>query len=105
MVTLIYSLGKVTGAEEGLIFWLLCGAGYIGLCFLFRVNREKQGRRGVFIALLAVAAVFDFVWFVCCYDHGQYVNRGLGAVYALLLWVPALLLTAACVTVVNKRRG
>ena len=105
MVTLVYSLSRVTGAELGLVLWLACAAAYLGLCFRFRVNRGKRERRAVLIALLPAAAAFDLFLYLCSYDHGQYVNRGIGAAYGFLLWGPALLFTAALVTAFNKRRG
>ena len=105
MVTLVLSLGRVTGADLGLVLWLACAAAYLGLCFRFRANRGRRGRRAVFIALLLAAAAFDLLLYVCCCDRGQYVSRGIGAAYGFLLWAPALLFTAALVTAFNKRRG
>ena len=105
MVTLVLSLGRVTGADLGLVLWLACAAAYLGLCLRFRANRTKRGRRAVLTALLIAAAVFDLLLCLCAYDHGQYVNRGIAAAWGLLLWAPALLLTGALVTGINKRRG
>ena len=102
MVTAIYSLSQVHGAELWLLFWFICLIAYLILCFAIKCNRTKQGRKNVFIGLLVAEVVVDFIWAIIYYRNGEYINSGIGAVYGMFMWVPALIITAIIVSNKNK---
>ena len=62
MVTAIYSLSQVHGAELWLLFWFMCLVAYLILCFVIKCNRTTQGRKNVFIGLLVAEVAVDFIW-------------------------------------------
>ena len=103
MVTAIYSLSQVHGAELWLLFWLVCVAVYLGIGFLFKNNRTKKGVKNMLICLLIAEVLIDLVWAIIYYHTGTYMNYGIGAVYGLLLWVPILAVTLVAVTFKNKK--
>ena len=103
MVTAIYSLSQVHGAELWLLFWLVCVVVYLCISFLLKDNRTKMGVKNVLIGLLIAEVIIDLVWAIIYYHNGIYWNYGIGAVYGLLLWVPILAVTLAVVTVKNKK--
>ena len=105
MVTAIYSLAFVHGAELWLLFWLVCVIVYMGLCFMMKPNRTKSGMKTVLTGLLVAEVVIDLIWAAIYYHNGTYLNYGIGAVYGLLLWVPILLITWAAVTAMNRAHG
>ena len=47
MVTAIYSLSQVHGAELWLLFWFFCVAVYLSVSLLFKHNRTKKGIKNV----------------------------------------------------------
>ena len=102
MVTAIYSLSQVHGAELWLLFWFICLIAYLILCFAIKCNRTKQGRKNVFIGLLVAEVVVDLIWAIVYYRNGVYINYGIGAVYGMFMWVPALIITAIIVSNKNK---
>ena len=102
MITAIYSLSKVNGAELWLLFWLVCVVVYLGIGFLLKNNRTKKGVKNVLIGLLIAEVLIDLVWAIIYYHNGTYLNYGIGAVFGLLLWVPILAVTLIVVTVKNK---
>ena len=104
MVTAIYSLSQVHGAELWLLFWLVCLVAYLILCFAIKCNRTKQGRKRVFIGLLVVEVVVDLIWAIIYYRNGVYINYGIGAVYGMFIWIPALIITAIIVSNKNKMK-
>ena len=102
MVTAIYSLSQVHGAELRLLFWFICMIANLILCFANKCNRTKQGRKNVFIGLLIAEVVVDLIWAIIYYHNGVYVNYGIGAVYGMFIWIPALIITAIIVSNKNK---
>ena len=102
MVTAIYSLSQVHGAELWLLFWFICLIAYLILCFAIKCNRTKQGRKNVFIGLLVAEVVVDLTWAIIYYRNGVYINYGIGAVYGMLIWIPALIITAIIVSYKNR---
>lgn len=102
MVTAIYSLSQVYGAELWLLFWFVCAAIYLGICFLIKDNRTKKGIKNVLIGLLVSEVIIDLVWAIIYYHNGTYLNYGIGAVYGLLLWIPILTVTLDIITLKNK---
>ena len=103
MVTAIYSLSKVHGAELWLLFWLACVAVYLVISFLIKDNRTKKGVKNVLIGLLVAEVTIDLLWAMIYYHNGTYLNYGIGAVYGLLLWVLVLAVTLFIITATNKR--
>lgn len=92
MITMLYSLGHVVGADVALLGFLVCTLVYFGVCFLLPQNR-KGGKKRVLLGWGISEALFDAA--LCCfyYPNGSYVNHGLGGATACLLW-PVLLLFA-----------
>ena len=103
MITAIYSLSQVHGAELWLVFWLVLVAAYLGISFLIRYNRTKKGIKNVFIGLLVAEVIIDLAWAIIYYHNGTYLNYGIGAIYGLLLWVPVLVVTSVIVTAKNRK--
>ena len=104
MITAIYSLTYVHGAELWLLFWLLCVIGYLGICLLIKANRTKTGIRTTMIGLLIAEVIIDLIWAIVYYHNGTYLNYGIGAVYGVVFsWIPALIITAVIVTVKNRK--
>ena len=103
MVTAIYSLSQVHGAELWLVFWLVCVVAYLGISFIIRYNRTKKGIKNVFIGLLVAEVIIDLAWAIIYYHNGTYLNYGIGAVYGLLLWVPVLAVTLAIIAAKNRK--
>ena len=103
MVTAIYSLSQVHGAELWLLFWLVCIVVYLGISFLIKDNRTKKGVKNVLIGLLIAEVTNDLVWAIIYYHNGTYLNYGIGAVYGLLLWIPILVVTLVIITAQNRK--
>lgn len=104
MITAIYSLSLfVHGAELWLLFWFICVIAYIGICFMMKPNRTKSGIKTTLIGLLAAEVIIDIIWAIIYYPNGTYLNYGIGAVYGLLLWIFALVITAIVVTTKNRK--
>ena len=105
MVTAIYSLTYVHGAELWLLFWFLCVLGYVGICLMLKPNRTKNGIKTTMIGLLIAEVVIDLAWAIIYYHNGTYLNYGVGAVYGLFLWIPVLVITSIIVSARNKFVG
>ncbi len=101
MITAIYSLMYVHGAELWLLFWFLCALAYWGICPAFRMNRTKRGLKNTLMGFLIAEVIVDLFWALIYYHNAVYINYGIGAVYGILVWIPALLITAAVVTMKN----
>ena len=76
---------------------------YGAICLSIRANRTRTGVRNVVIGLLVAEGVVDLLWAILYYHNGVYANYGIGAVYGLFTWIPALLVAAIVVTVRNKK--
>lgn len=103
MITAIYSLGNIYGAGLWLLYWLICLIVYIGVCFMIKPNRTQSGIKVSLIGLLIAELMIDLLWAAIYYPNGSYKNRGIVAAYALLLWIPVLIITGIFVTVKNKK--
>ena len=103
MITAIYSLTQVQGAELWLLFWLVSIVIYLGISFLIKHNRTKKGVKNVLIGLLIAEVIIDLMWAIIYYRNGTYLNYGIGAVYGLLLWVPILAVTLVIISAKNKK--
>ena len=102
MVTAIYSLSNVHGAELWLLFWFICLIVYLGICYMIKSNRTKTGIKNTLIGLMIAEITIDFIWAIIYYHNGSYINYGIGAVYGLLMWIPVLIITAIIVTLKNQ---
>ena len=103
MVTAIYSLSLVHGAELWLLFWGICVWVYLGIAILIKKNCTKQGIKNMLIGLLIAEVFTDLIWAIIYYHNATYINYGIGAVYGLLLWIPVLIITLIIVTIKNGR--
>ena len=103
MVTAIYSLTFVHGAELWLLFWGICVAVYLCIALLIKQNRTKKGFKNILIGLLIAEVITDLIWAIMYYHNGTYLNYGIGAVYGLLLWIPVLVVTLIIVTIKNGK--
>jgi len=104
MITAIYSLANVHGAELWLVGWVLCTLLYVGLCMLLSCNRRKPYRTTVWVGLLAAEVANDLLWALIYYPNGSYINYGVGAVYGLFLWPFILFIAGIIVTTRNVIR-
>lgn len=104
MVTAIYSLDKVNGAEVMIFGWVVCAVIYVIGCFLPKGNRSWQGCREIFWYLLASEIVTDIIWTILYYEDGHYINHGLGSIYGVLIWPMILLAAGIFVTMQNKEK-
>lgn len=103
MVTAIYSLTFVHGAELWLLFWGICVIIYFVIGLLIKQNRTKKGIKNMLIGLLIAEVITDLIWAIIYYHNGTYINYGIGAVYGLLLWIPILVVTLIIVTIKNGK--
>ena len=103
MITAIYSLSRVHGAELWLLFWLICVVIYLAIGFSLKNSRTGNGVKNVLIGLLIAEAITDLMWAVIYYHNGTYLNYGIGAVYGVFLWVPILVITLVIVTLKNRQ--
>ena len=103
MVTAIYSLSFVHGAELWLLFWGICVIIYFVIGLLIKLNRNKKGIKNMLIGLLIAEVITDLIWAIIYYHNGTYINYGIGAVYGLLLWIPVLVVTLIIVTIKNGK--
>ena len=94
MLTAVYSLGRVNGAEVWLAGWLICAAAFFLVGFLRKENRNAVEFVRRMSGLLAVGALVDIAWFFYFYPDGEYTNPGIVGAYVLLLWPLALTVTA-----------
>lgn len=104
MVTAVYSLGRVNGAEVWLTGWLICAAAFFLAGFLRKENRNVREFNRRLTGLLVVSNVADLVWFPFYYPNGEYANPGIAGAYMLLLW-PVLLIAAEFAVRFWRKRG
>ena len=103
MITAIYSLTQVQGAELWLLFWCISLVSYIGIGYKLKINHTKQGIKNMLIGLLIAEVANDLVWSIAYYFNGTLLDYGIGLTYGLCLWVPLLVVTLIIVTIKNKR--
>lgn len=101
MVTVIYSLGRVSGAGFWLAAYLVSMAAFLVVCLLFKKNRSGRGIIIVLLGLLLSEAICDGIWFLAYYPGGTYHNYGVGSVSGILLWPAQLFLSGIAVTKIN----
>lgn len=103
MITAMYSLSHVHGAELWLLFWFVCVVAYLGIGFLNKHNRTRKGVKNVLIGLLVAEVIIDLLWAIVYYHNGTYLNYGIGAVYGLFMWIPVLVVTLVIITAKNRK--
>ena len=104
MITAIYSVGGVHGAEIWVLFWILCVAAYFGICAIFKENRSKSGMKEVFLGGLTAEFAVDLIWALVYYHNFSYINYGIGAVWGLIIWPIFLAAAGITATVKNKKK-
>ena len=102
MITMLISLGYVTGAEVGLLGWAVCAAMYFGMCLAFAANRTPQGFHRIWDYFLVAELLVDLSWCLLYYFPEGYRNMGLGGIAGALLW-PAVLLAAGAIATAKNR--
>jgi lipopolysaccharide export LptBFGC system permease protein LptF len=105
MVTVIYSLGEVNGAEIWASGFFVCILVFAVACMQFKANRTKNGIITILLSLLMAETICDISWFLIYYSGGSYHNYGIGGVYGVLLWPAILLLAGAISTKRNISRS
>lgn len=103
MLTAIYSLSQVCGAELWLLFWFVCVVIYLSISLLITYNRTKKGIKNILLGLLIAEVIIDLMWARIYYPNGTYFNYGIGAVYGLLVWIPILVVTLVMITAQNRK--
>jgi len=103
MITAIFTLSQVRGAELWLLFWCISLVAYIGIGYKLKVNHTKQGIKNVLIGLLIAEVSNDLVWAIAYYFNDILLDYGVGLTYGLYLWVALLVITLIFATIKNKR--
>lgn len=98
MISALYALGRVNGAETFLLGFTGCALLYLAVCFLFPCNRKPKCRRRIFAGLIITGLFCDTVIFFGMFPGGEYVNHGIGSAYGVLLWPLLLLLVGSVLT-------
>ena len=102
MITSMISLSYVYGAELMLILWFVCALVYVIGCLMIKANRNHI--KSILLGLFCAEILIDITWAILYYDHGSYVNHGIGAAYGLLLWPCLLIMTALVITLKNQTK-
>ena len=105
MLTAVYSLGRVNGAEVWLAGWGICAAAFLLFGLLRKENRTVREFNRRMEGLLAAGAIVDIIWFHFYYPEGIYVNHGISGAYVLLLWPALLVVTEFAVRFRRKREN
>ena len=103
MITAIFTLSQVHGAELWLLFWCISLVAYIGIGCSLKANHTRQGIGTLLIGLLIAEVANDLVWAIAYYFNGILLDYGVGLVYGLCLWIPLLIVTLIIVTRKNKK--
>ncbi len=105
MITSLYGLGRFNGAEICLALWIGCYMLYLGVCFVFPVNRAASSRKRVLLWPMVPMEVCDVCLLLILFPCGDYRNYGIGAAWGMVLLMPAIMLLAGClVTGVNREK-
>ena len=104
MLTALYSVGSVAGADLWMKVVLLTSLAYFLICFSFRRSRSGRGVLTVLMEWLLTELLCDMVWLAWFWPGGAYRNDGLGSAVALLLW-PVLLCLASGIVLWICRTG
>lgn len=99
MITAIFTLSQVRGAELWLLFWFFPLVAYIGIGYMLKSNHTKQGIKNLLIGLLITEVVNDLVWSIIYYINDTLLEYGVGLTYGLYLWFSLLVITLIIVTI------
>ena len=58
---------------------------YFAILISFRRNRTKNGFKNMVFCFLATEFLVDLAWSLFYYDRSGYVNRGIAALYGLIV--------------------
>lgn len=103
MITAIFTLSQVRGAELWLLFWCISIVAYIGIGYRLKSNHTKQGIQNLLIGLLIAEVANDLIWSITYYLNDILLDYGVGLTYGLCLWISILVITLIIVTTKNKR--
>ena len=78
MLTALYSVGSVVGADLWMKGVLLTSLAYFLICFSFRRSRSGRGVLAVLMGWLLTELLCDVVWLAEFWPGGMYHNGGLG---------------------------
>ena len=104
MLTVLYSVGSVVGADLWMKGVLLTSLAYFLICFSFRRSRSGRGVLAVLMGWLLTELLCDVVWLAEFWPGGMYHNGGLESAVVLLLW-PVLLCLAGGIVLWVCRTG
>ena len=104
MLTALYSVGSVAGADLWMKVVLLTSLAYFLICFSFRRSRSGRGVLTVLMGWLLTELLCDVVWLAEFWPGGMYHNGGLESAVVLLLW-PVLLCLAGGIVLWVCRTG
>ena len=102
VVTGIYAIGRIYGAELILIIFGICLLLCVGIGMLFRCNRSMQGFKRFLLLIGVTACCCDGLMFLILFPGGEYQNYGIGGAYAVFLYPAALCVAAVIVTAWNQ---
>ena len=78
MLTALYSVGSVAGADLWMKVVLLTSLAYFLICFSFRRSRSGRGVLTVLMGWLLTELLCDMVWLAWFWPGGAYRNGGFG---------------------------
>ncbi|MBS6532972.1 MAG: hypothetical protein KH338_04975 [Oscillospiraceae bacterium] len=104
MLTALYSVGSVVGADLWMKGVLLTSLAYFLICVSFRRSRSGRGVLAVLMGWLLTELLCDVVWLAEFWPGGMYHNGGLESAVVLLLW-PVLLCLAGGIVLWVCRTG
>lgn len=102
MITAIYSLGRVHGAELWIVGWLVCAIAYFAIFLLNQANRRCV--KNLLFWFMVAEILTDLGWAAIYYDNSAYINYGIRATYGLILWPIALNIAGIIATIQNKKQ-
>lgn len=104
MLTALYSVGSVVGADLWMKGVLLTSLAYFLICVSFRRSRSGRGVLAVLMGWLLTELLCDVVWLAEFWPGGMYHNGGLESAVVLLFW-PVLLCLAGGIVLWVCRTG
>ncbi len=101
MITAIYALDSVVGAE----FWLI-GCVFCLLLSMAVALGSKNNRKPLLPTVSAIvlsAVLCDVFWFFRYFPGGEYINMGIASAWQLLLYPLCITVGVSTVTFLNSR--
>jgi len=75
---------------------------FLGLFFVFRVNRSRKLILIYLIGVIFVLEVCDVIWLAYLFPGGEYYNRGIMGAYIFFIFPILLLVLNVFTTMINK---